>query len=244
MHELPVSTGNKTTLPVFLSDAAYLTDELRKHSPASLAHMMGMSQPLAEQTAERFASFRLPFTTDNAMPAIRLFKGDVYRGLQAELFSDAELRFAQKHLRILSGLYGILRPLDLVQPYRLMIGTPYSPAPGKQNLYAYWGDRIADELSAGMKQSEVLVNLASGEYSRAVPPKALQRRIISCEFREKKANGYAVISTYAKLARGQMARFIICNKIDQPELLRDFSDDGYRFHTGLSDADLLVFTRG
>jgi cytoplasmic iron level regulating protein YaaA (DUF328/UPF0246 family) len=185
-----------------------------------------------------------PFDLDNAKQAVLAFRGDVYTGLEAETLDSAGLAFAQKHLRILSGLYGLLRPLDLMQPYRLEMGLKFANR-GGANLYAFWGDRITRALDRqlGKSGSRVLVNLASNEYFKVLQPKALDAEIVTPVFKDLKGGRYKIISFYAKKARGQMARFIIDNAINDPEALKDFAVAGYRYSAGESAARELVFTR-
>jgi len=232
------------TQPQFLKDASSLVKQLKKCRPQELSKLMDLSEALAVQTAERFQQFSLPFTPQNAIPSVLLFQGDVYRGMQAGTFTKADLNFAQKHLRILSGLYGVLNPLDLIQPYRLMMGTPFAPSATVKNLYAFWGNKLADSISGEMKKNEVILNLASGEYFKALPKARLTHPVITCEFKEKKGNKLTVVSTYAKLARGLMAGYIVRQRIDQPEGLKLFSENGYGFSPSDSTADTWVFVRG
>jgi cytoplasmic iron level regulating protein YaaA (DUF328/UPF0246 family) len=205
---------------------------------------MGVSGKIAELNHERFMNWSPPFDLDNAKQALLAFRGDVYTGLEAETLDSAGLAFAQKHLRILSGLYGLLRPLDLMQPYRLEMGLKFANR-GGANLYAFWGDRISRTLDRqlGKSGSRVLVNLASNEYFKAVQPKALDAEIVTPVFKDLKGGKYKIISFYAKKARGQMARFIIDNAINDPEALKDFDVAGYRYSRDESAARELVFTR-
>jgi cytoplasmic iron level regulating protein YaaA (DUF328/UPF0246 family) len=205
---------------------------------------MGVSGKIAELNHERFMNWSPPFDLDNAKQAVLAFRGDVYTGLEAETLDSAGLAFAQKHLRILSGLYGLLRPLDLMQPYRLEMGLKFANR-GGANLYAFWGDRLTRTLDRqlGKSGSRVLVNLASNEYFKVLQPKALDAEIVTPVFKDLKGGRYKIISFYAKKARGQMARFIIDNAINDPEALKDFAVAGYRYSAGESAARELVFTR-
>ena len=227
----------------FAEDAARLVGKLKKLSPENLAEMMSMSQALAMETHARFQQWKLPFTHQNAHPAMLMFKGEVYRGLQAAELNPKELTFAQKHLRILSGLYGIMRPLDLVLPYRLMMGTPFEFDKKAPNLYAFWKQKITEAMDKELGKKDVLINLASQEYFKVIDTKLLGRRIIDCEFKETKGKGFATVNTYSKLARGKMARFIIDNQIKKADDIRSFDSDGYCLNENLSGADHFVFTR-
>lgn len=232
------------TYPVFAEDAVALAGRLAKMKQDELARVLDVRGALAEESHDLYRRFSGRFSHENSTPAILLFAGDVYRGLDADSLSGEDLVFAQGHLRILSGLYGVLRPLDLIQPYRLMMGTSLSMGKGIPDLYTYWGDRIARYLDAEMKRSQVLVNLASAEYFRAIRSGLGSRRVVACDFLERKGNETRSVSTYAKLARGRMARFILTHRIQRPEDLRAFDQDGYVFRPGLSTDDRLVFVRG
>ena len=246
----PQTPAGKTTLPEFLADAAELALLLRKKTRPQLAKLMQISPKLTEQVAGYYQNWKAPFTTKNAHPALLTFRGDVYEGLAADDFSAAERNFAQKHLRILSGLYGVLRPLDRMQPYRLEMGcrlatTARGGKRGFNNLYEFWGDRVRERLAAdAARKKQPLVNLASSEYFKVVQPTKTQMRIVTPTFKEKKGNSYKVVSFFAKKARGQMARYIIKNRLEVPEEMQAFRDDGYRFSGRLSSEDELVFTRG
>ncbi|MDZ4822070.1 MAG: peroxide stress protein YaaA [Flavobacteriales bacterium] len=229
--------------PVLLDRAEELVLKLKKVSAKKLCELMDTSTDLGELNKRRYAEWHLPFTTANAIQAMLMFRGDVYRGLNADDFTKDEFAFAQNHLRILSGIYGFLRPMDLVQPYRLMMGTPFSPSSKIKNLYQFWGDDISEFLGSEMKKDEALINLASAEYFKAVRLKSLNRKVITCEFKELKNGKYIAVMTFAKLARGYMARFIIKNKIDKPEYLKAFDTNGYVFNPKMSSEDLFLFTR-
>lgn len=238
--EVKVPAG--TTQPEFLKDAEILMNELRQLSRPDIGDLMKLSEKLASLNYERFQQFDTPFTPQNAKPAVLAFRGDVYDGLDADTLSDADLDFAQQHLRLLSGLYGLLRPLDLIQPYRLEMKTKLANPKGK-DLYTFWGTKLAEKIN---QETDLLVNLASNEYFKALPKKALQAHVITPQFKEYREGKFKVIALYAKKARGAMARFIIENRIKQPENLRDFRWDGYMFHEELSNerAGDFVFTRG
>ena len=232
------------TQPEHLDQAQLLINQLRKLTPAQIAELMSLSDPLAGLNAARYTSWQQPFSAENARQALLAFKGDVYTGLHAEDFSDADFDFAQQHLRMLSGLYGVLRPLDLMQPYRLEMGTKLANARGK-DLYAFWGERITGWLNQALAEQgdSVLLNLASNEYFSAVKRKALQARIIDTEFRDLKNGQYKIISFYAKKARGLMARYVIKNRIRDPQALQQFDLQGYRYCAEQSGVDKLVFLR-
>ena len=232
------------TQPEHLDQAQLLINQLRKLTPAQIAELMSLSDPLAGLNAARYTSWQQPFSAENARQALLAFKGDVYTGLHAEDFSDADFDFAQQHLRMLSGLYGVLRPLDLMQPYRLEMGTKLANARGK-DLYAFWGERITGWLNQALAEQgdSVLLNLASNEYFSAVKRKTLQARIIDTEFRDLKNGQYKIISFYAKKARGLMARYVIKNRIRDPQALQQFDLQGYRYCAEQSGVDKLVFLR-
>jgi cytoplasmic iron level regulating protein YaaA (DUF328/UPF0246 family) len=234
----------KCTQPALLGDAELLADKLKKLSGKQLSGLMDLSTALGDENKRRYAEWHLPFTHKNAHPAILMFKGDVYRGMKAENFSKKELDFAQDHLRILSGLYGLLRPLDLVMAYRLMMGTPFAFTPKIRNLYLFWGNKIAAELAKELEPKGTIVNLASTEYFKAVDLKTLNRKVITCEFKEKKGDKYVVVMTYAKLARGMMARFLIEHSITKVQDLKAFDSERYLFNEKISTADNWIFTRG
>lgn len=248
----PAKTLDYTSTPVtrrfsqpeHLDQAQLLIRQLRKLTPAQVAELMHLSDQLAGLNAARYSSWQTPFTPENARQALLAFKGDVYSGLQVEDFSETDFDFAQQHLRMLSGLYGVLRPLDLMQPYRLEMGTRLANARGK-DLYAFWGERITDWLNQTLhaQGDSILLNLASTEYFSSVKRKALQARIIDTEFKDLKNGQYKIISFYAKKARGLMARYVIKQQIRDPLALQQFSEQGYRFSAEQSSVDKLVFLR-
>lgn len=235
----------KATQPDFLDRSAELVDTLRKRSPPDLGALMKISPTLAELNAERFRAWHTPFTPDNARPALHAFRGDVYQGLDADSLAPADVRYAQQHLRILSGLYGLLRPLDLIQPYRLEMGTRLAVA-GHRNLHAFWGTTVTDALNQLLAEQRrpVLVNLASEEYFGAVQTERLNARVVTPTFREFRNGRYQFISMLGKRARGLMARFAITERVRTPEGLQAFAADGYRFDPAQSGPDDWVFTRG
>lgn len=231
------------TLPDFLPQAKSLMDVLKKKTPKQIGEMMELSEKLSLENFDRNQLWNDTFSVENATQAILLFKGDVYRGLKAEELDSKQLKWAQDHVRILSGLYGILRPLDLTKAYRLMMGTPFSPSKSHKNLYSFWGSQLAEYLKHDLDERGILVNLASSEYFKAIDVNTLNRRVITCEFKERKGEKLSIVSTYAKLARGKMARFIIDHKIEKPTQLKDFDVDGYRFEKSLSTENEFVFVR-
>jgi hypothetical protein len=242
-YETPPTTP-RFTQPEHLDYAQDLINQLRDLSPAQIAELMHLSDKLAGLNAARFGSWERPFNPSNAKQALLAFKGDVYTGLNAEDFSEADFDFAQDHLRMLSGLYGVLRPLDLMQPYRLEMGTKLTNTRGS-NLYEFWGERISGWLNEALaaQGDEVLLNLASTEYFSAVKRKALNARIIDTEFKDLKNGQYKIISFYAKKARGLMARYVIKERLNTAEGLKDFTYQGYRYSAEHSQADKLVFLR-
>ncbi|MEP5765834.1 MAG: peroxide stress protein YaaA [Halieaceae bacterium] len=237
-------TTKKSTQPALLARSGELVDEARKLSPHQIGKLMGISEKLADLNHQRFMNWGEPFTLDNAKQSLLAFKGDVYTGLDADSMKAADLGFAQKHLRILSGLYGVLRPLDLMQPYRLEMGLKLANSGGK-NLYEFWGADITDALNGQLKslKSEVLVNLASNEYFKAVQARALNAEVITPVFKDMKNGKYRVISFFAKKARGQMARYIIDQRLEDVTGLKKFRKDGYRYNKAESTARDWVFTR-
>ena len=205
---------------------------------------MGISPKLSQLNFERFVNWQLPFNMENAKQAILAFTGDVYTGIDASTLNETELQTAQTDLRILSGLYGVLKPLDLIQAYRLEMGKKLQTPKGK-NLYEFWGDKITNEINKTLKEKEdkYLINLASNEYFKSVNKKEVKAEIITPVFKDLKNGQYKVISFFAKKARGLMTRFIIQNQITDPEYLKAFNSDGYVFNPHLSKNQELVFTR-
>jgi hypothetical protein len=267
----PADLEPSLTRAQFLDDSAALIDLLRAKSVPEIRELMDLSEPLAQLNADRYRDWRPRFTPRNSKPAILAFNGDVYDGLDAKSLSPEDLAWAQTHVRMLSGLYGILRPLDRMQPYRLEMGTRLDNPHGT-SLYAYWGDRLAQHLnklarsvgpqggaapspppggvkpprggpSLSCEQVPVIVNLASQEYFRAVDRAALKPRVIECQFEDWKNDGYKVISFFAKRARGLMARYAIEQRLASPDGLRHFKADGYALDATVSTPERLVFRR-
>ena len=242
-YQSPLAT-ERYTQPELLDYSQQLIREARKLSAPQIAKLMSISDKLADLNATRFHDWHPDFTPANARQAILAFKGDVYTGLQAETFSEADFDFAQKHLRMLSGLYGVLRPLDLMQPYRLEMGIRLENAKGK-DLYHFWGETITQTLKDALKEQgdNVVINLASDEYYKSVKPKLLNAGIIKPVFLDEKNGKFKVISFYAKKARGLMTRYIIENRLTQPEQLTAFNSEGYFFDEEASENGELVFKR-
>ncbi len=229
--------------PDLLADAAVLMEELRRLAPQDIAKLMHVSDKIALLNAERNAAWQPPFTPENAKQAVYLFNGDVYEGLAAESLPPAGVDYLQAHLRILSGLYGLLRPLDLIQPYRLEMGTALANPRGK-NLYEFWGDTIAEALNRALaeQQTDTLINLASQEYFKSVSGK-LKARLITPVFKDEKNGQYKVISFYAKRARGLMVRYAAEQQISEPEELKAFDLEGYAYNAAASNEKEWVFLR-
>jgi len=228
----------------FLKESQALIKRLRKFSTDEIAEFMSISPKLAQLNHERFLSWQTPFSIDNAKQALLAFKGDVYAGLDVESLTEEELNIAQKDLRILSGLYGVLKPLDLIQPYRLEMGKKLKTPKGN-NLYEFWGDKITDAINVSLKEKgdQYLINLASNEYFKSINKRKLEAEIITPVFKDLKNGQYKIISFFAKKARGLMTRFIIQNQISNPEHLKTFNSEGYIFNPHLSTNKEFVFTR-
>lgn len=228
----------------FLPEAEKIVSVMKKKKPAQLAKLMNISPKLAELNFQRFQAWSPAFTPENSWQSVLMFNGDVYQGLKAETFTESEFEIAQQKLRILSGVYGLLKPLDLIQPYRLEMGTNVSVA-RKKNLYDFWKTKITaklnDELS--VNNQKILINLASNEYFSAIDTKKLKARIITPSFKENKNGKYQMVSFFAKRARGLMSRFIIQNNISDPEEIKAFDWEGYYFNNQLSGENDWVFAR-
>lgn len=242
-YDTPAKTKT-STMPDFLEHSQILIDRLREFSALDIAELMHLSMKLAELNFDRYENWSLPLSTDNAKQAMFAFKGDVYTGLDAESFSASDIKFAQKHFRMLSGLYGLLRPLDLMFPYRLEMGTKLDNERGK-NLYEFWGSIITDAINKQLKasKSEHLINLASNEYFKSVKTKEINATIITPAFKEYKNGEYKMIGIYAKRARGMLSRYIIQNGLTDIEDIKNFSEDGYKFNKKASSGNNWVFTR-
>ncbi len=235
---------DRYTMPAFLARSEALIAQLRKLSPADIANLMDLSDPLALLNFNRYADWALPFTPQNAKQAVLAFDGDVYDGLAASTLSADDLDYAQSHVRILSGLYGMLKPLDLMQPYRLEMGTRFANSAGK-DLYAFWGETLLDAINAELDamSNPVAVNLASEEYFKAAVGRKFKGRLIQPVFEDWKGGKYKIISFYAKRARGLMTRYATVNRILDPEALKGFDYDGYAFAPEASDEKRWMFRR-
>jgi cytoplasmic iron level regulating protein YaaA (DUF328/UPF0246 family) len=232
------------TQPAWLKHSETLIKQLRKLSPADIANLMDLSDPLALLNFNRYADWSLPFTPENAKQAVLAFDGDVYDGLNAKTLSAADPDFAQQRVRILSGLYGILKPLDLMQPYRLEMGTRFANKAGK-DIYTFWGERLLQAINAELDAMPhpVVVNLASEEYFKAAVGRKIKGQLIQPVFEDWKNGRYKIISFYAKRARGLMTRYAVLNRLSEPESLKDFAEDGYAFAPEVSDERSWVFRR-
>lgn len=232
----------KRTKPLYQEQAAQLIKVLRKCSKKEVASLMKLSDSLSELNVQRYQDFELKADTQTGKQAIFCFAGDTYKGLDAQKLDAKSIEYAQTHLGILSGLYGLIRPLDAIQPYRLEMGTKLKCG-DSQNLYQYWGELITKELNKKLKSEKVLVNLASQEYFGVIQVDQIQGEVVTPVFKEKKNGSYKVIGLYAKKARGMMARYIIENKVEKIDELKDFDFEGYKFNSKLSRTNELVFTR-
>ena len=236
--------SNIATIPDQLEDSQLLINEAKKLDVKDVRELMDVSENISILNVERFNTWQIPFTTENAKPALFAFKGDVYSGIQKEKYTDDDLAYAQEHLRILSGLYGALRPMDLIQPYRLEMKTKLANPRG-DNLYKFWDERITDKLNEVLENQEekVLVNLASNEYFKSVKPKKLNAKLLNINFKETKGDKTRVIAIFAKRARGMMTDFILRNRIEHAEDIKDFGAGGYAFSSQESTDNNWVFTR-
>ena len=244
LEETTQAITNQYTTPEFLDEAKELVEELRRLTPQEIEKLMGVNRNIAEINYERFMRWSSKTPSANAQQSIFTFNGHVYKRLSAESMDEKDLEFAQQHLRILSGLYGILRPLDLIQPYRLEMGTPLNTGKGK-NLYEFWGNKISKIINSKLRNQKnpTLVNLASREYFKAIKPDLIEGNIITPIFKEKRENQYKTITVYAKKARGAMTRFIIRERIRNPEVIKTFEEDGYVYNEELSSEKEWVFIR-
>ncbi len=249
---LDFAPTHQTTLhskPVFEKEADYLASALNKYTPDQLSKLMNISSKLADLTFDRYQKWNTKETINETKQALFTYHGEVYEGLEAGTFNEEELAFAQQHLRILSGQYGILNPLDLIRPHRLEMAARLNNKLGK-DLYAFWKSKITTQLKKELLSNEVipkqpvLINLASNEYAKAIDTKKLKTRIITPVFKEYKDDKYVIISFYAKRARGLMSRFIVKNRINTPDLLKLFDSEGYYYNDNLSEEDNWIFTRG
>ena len=242
-YKTPVKVKS-STLPEFVAKSAQLIADLKKLAPQEVANLMGLSDKLAALNVGRYRDWTKKFTKENSKPAIYAFDGDVYDGFDVKTLSAKSLDFAQEHIRILSGLYGALRPLDLMQAYRLEMGTSFKNARGK-DLYAFWGDRVTNSLKSILEKQKnpLLLNLASEEYFKVIKAKELNCTLITPIFQDAKDGKYKIISFYAKRARGLMARYVVENRITNVDDLKDFNLDGYQFIASESKPEKPVFRR-
>jgi cytoplasmic iron level regulating protein YaaA (DUF328/UPF0246 family) len=242
---MPPTAVKGFTQPRFLEESERLVTKLRTLSVRQVAKLMDLSPKLAELNRQRYQDWSVPFTAKNAKPAALAFNGEVYKGLGAGTLSANDLAFAQKHVRILSGLYGLLNPRDLMQAYRLEMGCGFSMGRGAKDLYAFWGDRITEAINEDLELqgAETVINLASGEYFKSVRPKTLRARVITPLFKDKAPGGYKMLMLFAKHQRGRMCRWIIEHRTALAEDLKRYDADGYRFNKELSEGDEWVFTR-
>ncbi len=243
-YDTPAPPELPHTLPQFISRSAQLIDLLRPKSPQQIADLMDLSDELSALNVTRYQTWKPKFTAKNSKQAILAFNGDVYEGLSAKTLKTTDLEWAQQHIASLSGLYGLLRPLDWMQPYRLEMGTKLA-SPAGNNLYKFWGASIAEHLNQQLVKDKAptIVNLASNEYFKAVDRKSLKARVVECVFEDFKGSDYKVISFFAKRARGLMARYAIQKRIKDVNKLEAFDSEGYVFNAQLSSADRLVFRR-
>lgn len=239
-----VNKVNAYTLPDHLRQSEILVNALKKKSPRKLSELMNINASLAQLNFERYQQWHLPFTVENSLPAAFAFRGDVYQGLKIEEFSEEDLQYAQQHLRILSGLYGLLRPLDLIQLYRLEMGTKLKTG-RKKNLYEFWGKTITQSVKQALTEQDdnLMINLASDEYFKSINTDTINTRVITPVFKEFKNGTYKFMSFYGKKARGLMASYLLRNKVTTVEGIKLFGEQGYLFNESLSNADKLVFTR-
>jgi len=242
-YKTPLTT-QKFSQPDFVSESKSLVEQLRKLSPQSLSQKMKISDKLAELNANRYQDWRPTFDEEQSRPAIHAFKGDVYQGLDASTLSARDHNYAQNHIRILSGLHGVLRPLDRIRPYRLEMGTQLKTKHGK-NLYDFWGSKVTDAINAVIEQNRhrALVNLASNEYVEVIQLESIEARVIDVRFLDYKNGAYKFISFFGKRARGSMARYMVDHRVKSFKQLQAFNYDGYRFSESRSNGDQWVFTR-
>ena len=240
-NKAPISNFS---LPLLLSESQKIVNVLKDYSPEDLSKLMKISNDLGLLNANRYQDYKTPFNLENSKQAIFTFTGDVYKSLDAASLKTDTIEYAQTHLKILSGLYGILKPLDLIQAYRLEMGTKIS-INNSTSLYDFWSNHITHELNCNLKStnSQFLLNLASNEYSKSIDMKSLNAEVITPIFKDWKRGQYKIISFFAKKARGLMSRFVLNNKIKNPNDLKEFDSEGYIFNEGFSNKNLLVFTR-
>jgi cytoplasmic iron level regulating protein YaaA (DUF328/UPF0246 family) len=234
---------NESKDPQFIEDSEKLVKKLKKLNSNKIKSLMGVSDAIAALNVERFNNWSYPFIEGQAKPAAYVFTGEAYRGLDVNSMSAEEVGRLDDSLRILSGLYGLLKPTDNILPYRLEMGTRFAFTPTKTNLYKYWGDRLTNLLESEMEPDEILVNVASNEYNKAIDFKKLNRRVVTCHFKENREGEYKAIMTFAKKARGLMTRYIVQNDIKNVEDLKGFNLDNYFFKEDMSSENELTFVR-
>ena len=240
--DTPSQTKSSSKI-IFEEETNKLVKKLKKLSAKKIGDLMSISATLSDLNYQRYQDFSQEYTTENSKQAILAFTGDVYRGLEATSFTEKEFEYAQNHIRILSGLYGLIKPLDLIQPYRLEMGTKFQITPKVKNLYEFWKDKITTELNRTL-DGDILINLASNEYFKSVDVKNLKSDVLSIDFKDNKNGQYKTIMTYAKLARGYMTNYMVKNKVTNIDELRGFDYEGYTFNNELSQDLNWVFTRG
>ena len=240
----PLTRPVAHTVPLYVKESEQLVAELRKKKPAALSSLMDISENLTELNYNRFQQWQPHFTPDNAKQALFAFKGDVYTGIPVEEYSDEDLSYAQDHLRILSGLYGLLRPLDLMQPYRLEMKIKLKNKRGA-DLYKFWDKQLTEGLNSvlQLQQDPALINLASNEYFKALQPKQIKGRIITPLFKEFKNGKYSTVALFAKRARGMMTDYILRNRLENPEDIKGFAQEGYSYSEPQSKGNEWVFVR-
>lgn len=242
--ETPVNSQIQSH-PELLNKSKQLVKVLKKMKAPELSQLMSISPKLGQLNFERFQEWTTPYNTEKTRPAVFAFRGEVFTGLNIDTFSEEDISYTQNHLRILSGLYGLLRPMDSILAYRLEMGTKLSIGK-KKNLYDFWGDHITKHLNGAlaMQKDDILINLASSEYFKSINQKQLKAEVFTPVFKDNKNGQYKVISFFAKKARGHMLRFILKNQISNPEELKHFEEDGYYFNDSLSNKNTFTFTRG
>jgi uncharacterized protein len=244
LNENPVEITKTYTQPDFLTESEQLITLLRKFSPAQLQELMKINSKLSDLNYERYVKWRQPFGVENAQRALLMFKGEVFNGLKADSLTESDLLYAQDHLRILSGLYGVLRPLDLMQAYRLEMGTSLKNKKGP-DLYKFWDEKLTRTINTAIAghKNKVLINLASDEYYKALDSKKIKARIIKCQFKEERNGQLKYITIFGKKARGLMSRYIIQNRIEDPNDLKGFDYEGYYFNPNYSSENEFMFNR-
>ncbi|MGC9342830.1 MAG: peroxide stress protein YaaA [Bacteroidales bacterium] len=244
LNEKPNLITKEYSIPEFLNKSAELVGILKEYNPASLGKLMDINPKLSNINLERYLKWRLPFDTTNAERAVLMFKGEVFNGLKAESLNEENLLFAQEHVRILSGLYGVLKPLDLIQPYRLEMGTNLKHN-GWNDLYQFWGEQLTEKLNEEIENHKVktILNLASDEYFKSIQIEGLKAKILKCQFKEERDGQLKFVTIYGKKARGMMTRFILENQIDTEEDLKAFDIDGYHYNPEHSTDDFFMFSR-